>query len=50
MLMEKAKETAFKLDVKDAFFSAGWLHKFKLRHGISCKIGGGAKDVFQESV
>ena len=51
MLMEKAKEIALKLDVKDAFFPAGWLHNFKLRHEISCKmISGEAKDVPQKSV
>lgn len=51
MLIEKAKEIALKLDVKDAFFSTGWLHKFKARHGISCKmISGEGKDVPQESV
>ncbi|GBN52717.1 hypothetical protein AVEN_91353-1 [Araneus ventricosus] len=38
LLMEKAQEISKKLNVKcDASFSSGWLHKFKLRHGITGK-------------
>ncbi|GBO21365.1 hypothetical protein AVEN_136672-1 [Araneus ventricosus] len=34
--MEKAQEISKKLNVEcDASFSSGWLHKFKLRHGIT---------------
>ena len=51
LLMEKAQEIALKLNVKDACFSAGWLHKFKMRHGISSQVvSGESKDVPDETV
>lgn len=51
LLMEKAQEIAVKLNVKGACFSAGWLHKFKMRHGISSHvISGESKDAPAETV
>lgn len=51
LLMEKAQEIAVKLNVKGACFSTGWLHKFKMRHGISSQvISGESKDAPDETV
>ncbi|GBL86301.1 hypothetical protein AVEN_132022-1 [Araneus ventricosus] len=41
-LMEKAQEISKKLNVEcGASFSSGWLHKFKLRHGMTGKTVSG---------
>ncbi|GBN57816.1 hypothetical protein AVEN_145106-1 [Araneus ventricosus] len=50
--MEKAQEISKKLNVEcDASFPSGWLHKFKLRHGISGKtVSGESGDVDCETV
>lgn len=53
MLMSKAKEIRDKMQVseEECSFSAGWLHKFKLRHGISCQmLSGDSKSVPLETV
>ncbi|GBN52936.1 Tigger transposable element-derived protein 4 [Araneus ventricosus] len=45
LLMEKAQEISKKLNVEcDASFSSGWLHKFKLRLGITGKTVSGDVD------
>ena len=38
MLMEKAREIALKLNIKDACFSTRLPHKFKMRHRISSQV------------
>ncbi|GBL95858.1 hypothetical protein AVEN_227107-1 [Araneus ventricosus] len=50
--MEKAQEISKKLNVECvASFSSGWLHKFKLRHGIAGKtVSGESGDVDCETV
>ncbi|GBM40491.1 Tigger transposable element-derived protein 4 [Araneus ventricosus] len=50
--MEKAQEISKKLNVeRDASFSSGWLHKFKLRHGITGRtVSGESGDVDCETV
>ncbi|GBN15367.1 Tigger transposable element-derived protein 6 [Araneus ventricosus] len=50
--MEKAQEISKKLNVEcDASFSSRWLHKFKLRHGITGKtVSGESGDVDCETV
>ncbi|GBO46905.1 hypothetical protein AVEN_123194-1 [Araneus ventricosus] len=50
--MEKAQEISKKLNVEcDASFSSGWLHKFKLRHGITGKtVSGESGDADCETV
>ncbi|GBM59485.1 Cytosolic purine 5'-nucleotidase [Araneus ventricosus] len=52
LLMKKAQDILKKLNVEcDASFSPGWLHKFKLRHGITGKtVSGESGDVDCETV
>lgn len=51
MLIEKAKETALKLNARDLRLSTGCLHKFKMWHGIlSQVVSGKSKDASAEKV
>lgn len=51
MLINKALEIGRKMEVKDCLFSAGWLHKFKIRNGITCHmLSGESKSVPLETV
>ena len=47
---KKAKEIGLKLNVCDACFSTGWLHKFKMPNGISSQVIRLSTDVPAEKV
>ena len=39
------------MEVKECMFSGGWLHKFKIRNGITCQmLSGKSKSVPLESI
>jgi hypothetical protein len=51
ILREKANEIALRLRIDDFKASNGWLHRFKLRHDVGCRVMiGESGSVSQDSV